>query len=52
MQKGAREVPTTPGMEATEDLASLRQIELVLLNWCTLTYKKPSLVCPLAKTDG
>jgi len=52
MQKGAREVATILGMKATEDLASLRQIEHVLLNWCAPTCRKPSLVLPLAKTDG
>ena len=52
MQKGAMMVTTIPGMNAIEDLASLRQIELVFLNWCTPPAENPLLVRPSCQTIG
>jgi hypothetical protein len=49
MKKGARMVETTPRMTATEDLASLRQIEHVFLNWCTQPAENPHSCTPLAQ---
>jgi hypothetical protein len=45
-------VETIPGMNATKYLASLWQIELVFLNWCTPFAKNPLLVRPSCQTIG